>query len=86
MIEERYAGNIYFLVVFDINVGVTCSSLLAGRKSTIWSDDDKLASPKEIAVRFNLQVYVQTKLIFYVSDKVYLAHVAGNMINWSKFY
>ncbi len=30
MIEERYAVKIYFLVVFDINVGVTCSSLLAG--------------------------------------------------------
>ncbi len=30
MIEERYAVNIYFLVVVDINVGVTCSSLLAG--------------------------------------------------------
>ncbi len=33
MIEERYAVNIYFLVVhvvFDINVDVTCSSLLAG--------------------------------------------------------
>ncbi len=32
MIEEWCAINIYiiFLVVFDINVGVTCSSLLAG--------------------------------------------------------
>ena len=30
MIKERYAVNIYFLVVFYINVGVTCSSLLAG--------------------------------------------------------
>ncbi len=30
MIEERYAVNTYFLAVFDINVGVISSSLLAG--------------------------------------------------------
>ena len=30
MIEEQYSVNIYFLVVFDINLDVTLCSLLAG--------------------------------------------------------
>ena len=30
VIEDRYSVNIYFLVVFDINLDVTLCSLLAG--------------------------------------------------------
>ncbi len=36
MIEEWYAVNIYFLVVFDINLDVTLCSLLAGGVPTVF--------------------------------------------------
>ncbi len=35
MREERYAVNIYALVVFDINLDVTLCCLLAGRFSPV---------------------------------------------------